>query len=65
MYKDYYYKTYDITNSNRLEKYFMEYNNPYGYNFESNNRRVVDYDKKVTRTNQDNIKNNMHINNKK
>ena len=58
MYRDYYYKEYDITNTNRLEKYMMEYQNPYGYNLESNRRRIIDYDKKVTRTNQDFSKNN-------
>jgi len=57
MNKDYFYKGYDITNNSRLEKYMMEYQNPYGYNYESNRRRIIDYDKKVTRTNQDLIKN--------
>ncbi len=53
---DYYYKGYDIENINRLEKLFMEYNNPYGYNFDCNMRRVVDYNKKATHTNQDWVK---------
>ena len=38
MNKDYFYKGYDITNNSRLEKYMMEYQNPYGYNYESNRR---------------------------
>ena len=59
MNKNYYYKGYDITNTNRLEKYMMEYQNPYGYNLESSRRRIVDYDKKVTKTNQDTIKNSI------
>ena len=65
MYKDYYYKTYDITNTNRLEKYMMEYQNPYGYNLESNSRRVIDHNKRVSRTNQDMIKNGSLLNNSK
>ncbi len=54
---DYYYKGYDVTNSSRLEKLAMELSNPYGYNLESSLRRVIDYDKKVTYTNQNNVKN--------
>ena len=59
MYKssDYYYKGYDVTNNSRLERLKMEYSNPYGYNLDSNSRRVIDYDKKATYTNQNNVKN--------
>ena len=59
MYKssDYYYKGYDVTNTNRLERLKMEYSNPYGYNLDSNARRVIDYDKKALYTNQNNVKN--------
>ncbi len=55
--KDYYYKGYDITNKNNLERLAMEYDNPYGYNFSSNLRRVVDKDLKVSKINQDYVKN--------
>ncbi len=54
---DYYYKGYDIENKCRKEKIMMEYTNPYGYNYESNQRRVKDYDFDVSRTNQDMVKN--------
>ncbi len=56
MLKNYYYKGYDITNKNRLEKLKNEYVNPYGYNFESNLRTLkrVDIDKVMT--NQDLVK---------
>ena len=54
---NYYYKGYDITSNNHLEKMIMEYNNPYGYNLDSNARRVIDYDKKAIYTNQNNVKN--------
>lgn len=59
MYKnsDYYYKGYDVTNTNRLERLKMEYSNPYGYNLESNSRRVVNYDNLATHTNQNGVKN--------
>ena len=58
---DYYYKGYDITNKNRLEKMLMELQNPYGYNLGSNARRVVDYDLSATRTNQDYVKNKEYL----
>ena len=55
--KDYYYKGYDVSNKNRLERLFYEYNNPYGYNLSSNKRRIQDKDKKCIQTNQDFVKN--------
>ena len=61
MNNEYPYKGYDITNNNRLERYMMEYQNPYGYNLDCNRRRVIDYEKKVTRTNQDLIKNGFFL----
>ena len=54
---NYYYKGYDVTNTSRLERLKMEYSNPYGYNLDSNARRVIDYDKKAIYTNQNNVKN--------
>ena len=54
---DYYYKGYDVDNTNRLERLKMEYSNPYGYNLDSNSRRVIDYDKKAMYTNQNSVKN--------
>ena len=54
---DYYYKGYDIESKSRLERIRMEYSNPYGYNLESNQRRVVDIDSNVTHTNQNMVKN--------
>lgn len=58
MYKmsDYYYKGYDIESKSRLEKMQMEYSNPYGYNLESNERRVRNNDFNAKYTNQDMIK---------
>lgn len=53
---DYYYKGYDIENKSRLEKLVMGYSNPYGPNLGSNIKRVIDYKRKVTYTNQDNVK---------
>ena len=54
---NYYYKGYDITNNSHLEKMMMEYNNPYGYNLDSNVKRIVDYEFKATHTNQNSVKN--------
>lgn len=53
---DYFYKGYDITNKNRLEKIKYEYLNPYGYNLDSNLRRVKNYDLDHVATNQDLVK---------
>ena len=50
---DYFYKGYDIINKNRMEKLLMEYSNPYGYNLESNCRRLVNIEVNLMRTNQD------------
>ena len=63
MYKpiEYYYIGYDVTNTNRLERLKMEFQNPYGYNFESNAKRIIDYDKRVTYTNQNFVKNREYL----
>lgn len=58
---NYYYKGYDVTNTNRLERLKMEFQNPYGYNFESNAKRIIDYDKRVTYTNQNFVKNKEYL----
>lgn len=52
-----YYKGYDIESKSRLEKFQNEYANPYGYNFGSNVRKDIDYDKSVIFTNQNMVKN--------
>lgn len=57
----YYYKGYDITNKNKLEKITMELQNPYGYNLESNARREIDYDFKASRINGDFVKNKEYM----
>ncbi len=58
---NYYYKGYDITNKNRLEYMIQGMDNPYGYNFESNAKRVVNYDYNVTHPNQDGVKNGEYL----
>lgn len=62
--KDYYYKGYDVSNKNNLERLTMEYINPYGYNFAANTRRKIDRDRKCSQINQDFVK-NKEFNNKK
>jgi hypothetical protein len=37
---DYFYKSYDGTPTNDLERRTMEYFNDYGYNLETNRRRI-------------------------
>lgn len=49
----YYYKGYDVSNKNRLEKIAMELCNPYGYNLGHNTRREVEVNGLEYRTNQD------------
>lgn len=46
---DYYYKSYDIESNSAWEKKNFEYMNEYGYNFDSNKKRVIDYDKMCKR----------------
>ena len=45
---DYYYKGFDIDSSSAWEKRNFEIMNEYGYNFDSNKKRVIDYDKKCS-----------------
>ena len=59
--RDYYYKGYDITNKNRLEKLKCEFANPYGYNIECNNRKVCNEDYNATHTNQNSVKNKEYL----
>lgn len=60
---DYYYKGYDIESKSRLEKFRMEYTNPYGYNLDCNERRVNNLNS-VTHSNQDLVKNKCFKNSK-
>ena len=53
---NYFYKGYDITNKNRLERILFEYQNPYGYNLESNSKRIVNLEQKASHTTQDLVK---------
>lgn len=56
-----YYKGFDITNKDRLSKIKMEYENPYGYNLESNSKNVVNLDYNATHTNQNFVKNKEYL----
>ena len=58
---NYYYKGYDVTSNNRLEKLFMEYNNLYGYNLDSNQKRAKNIEYDVTHTNQNSVKNKEYL----
>lgn len=41
---DYYYKCYDKQNENNMDRIINERFNEYGYNFDSNSKRIIDYD---------------------
>lgn len=56
-----YYKGYDISSKDRLEKIKMEFENPYGYNLESNSRKVVNLEYNATHTNQNFVKNREYL----
>ncbi len=53
---DYYYKCFDKQNENAIDKINNERFNEYGYNFDGNKRRVIDYDALVTKTDYQNNK---------
>ena len=59
---DYYYKCFDKINFTKMDKILYESFNDYGYNFDSNKRRVIDIEEKCCKTNYqeclDKIKNN-------
>jgi len=42
---DYYYKSFDIDSNSIWEKKNYDCMNEYGYNFDSNKKRVIDYEK--------------------
>ena len=46
---DYYYKTCEIEKMNSLDKKRYEYFNNYGYNVDSNKKRIIDYDMQIKR----------------
>ena len=57
---NYYYKTCDFIFRDNKEKYQRGIDNEYGYNFDTNNRRVIneDYSKKKMYINKEFINNN-------
>ena len=46
---DYHYKTFDIGESTSLDKKRYEYLNEYGFNIDSNKKRIIDYDAQFKR----------------
>lgn len=46
---DYFYKSYDIDSDSAWERKTIECMNEYGYNFDSNKKRIVDYEKKCSK----------------
>lgn len=48
---DYFYKCYDKKSENEQDRICREYFNEYGYNFDSNKRRVIDPDGHIKKKN--------------
>ncbi len=51
---DYYYKCYDKQNENGIDKICNERFNEYGYNFDSNSKKTINYDEIAKKTNYQN-----------
>ena len=54
---DYFYKCYDRQNENNIDKIVNERFNEYGYNFDTNRKRNIDYDELARKTDYKNVKN--------
>lgn len=54
---DYYYKCYDKQNENNLDRIANERFNEYGYNFDGNSKRNINYDELARKTDYKNVKN--------
>ena len=54
-----YYKSYDGKYENNVDKIIREQFNEYGYNFDSNQKREIDYDALVSKTDYKNVKNSL------
>lgn len=48
---DYYYKCYDKQNETNMDRIINERFNEYGYNFDSNSKRIIDYDAMLQKKN--------------
>ncbi len=53
---DYFYKCYDKKDTNEMERIVNERFNEYGYNFDSNSKKNIDYDALASKTNYTNCK---------
>lgn len=53
---DYCYKCYDKMNENAIEQTINERFNEYGYNFDTNRKRVINYDELARKTDYKNVK---------
>lgn len=53
---DYHYKCYDRQNESNIDKIINERFNEYGYNFDTNYNRVINYDNLACKTDYLNVK---------
>jgi len=61
---DYFYKCYDKQDRDGIDSIINERFNEYGYNFDSNSKKNVDYDEEAKRTNYNNCKKRISENKK-
>lgn len=56
---DYHYKCYDRQNESNINRIVNERFNEYGYNFDTNNKRIIHYDELICKTDYKNVKNTL------
>ncbi len=58
---NYFYKCYDKQNENGIDRIVNERFNEYGYNLDSNKKRIIDYDELARKTDYKNVKKSFQI----
>ncbi len=58
---DYHYKCYDRQNESNIDKIVNERFNEYGYNFDTNSKRIIQYDELSRKTDYKNVKNSLNM----
>ncbi len=58
---DYYYKCYDRQNESNIDKIVNERFNEYGYNFDTNSKRIIQHDELSRKTDYKNVKNSLNM----
>ena len=58
---DYHYKCYDKQNVSNMDRIVNERFNEYGYNFDTNSKRCINYDDLARKTDYKNVKNSFQM----